>query len=303
MDFDTYQAETRRTTQKADEPTDSPVGVSKSLMVYLLGLAGEAGSVDTVYKKHLRDQDAYPSWKMQLREELGDVLWYVAAIADELGLGLGDIAQSNLNKTKSRWLPSTNYQLDEGAPEGEQLPRSGTMIFHQTINDDGRPEVTVTMDGIQIGDPLTDNALSEDGYRFHDVFHLTYAAILGWSPVMRKLLGRKRRSNPDIDETEDGGRAIVTEEGVAGFAFAYATLHNMLEGIDRIDQSLLASIGLMTSTFEVGARTAADWETAILEGHRMFRELVAHGGGSIAFDAEAREVHFEPPAPGGKPAT
>ena len=50
------------------------------------------------------------------------------------------------------------------------------------------------MSGEKIGDELTDNAYKDDGYRFHDVFHSAYVAILGWSPVIRKLLKRKRKS-------------------------------------------------------------------------------------------------------------
>ncbi|MDT5351188.1 MAG: hypothetical protein QOH91_4475 [Mycobacterium sp.] len=50
------------------------------------------------------------------------------------------------------------------------------------------------------------------------------------------MLGRKRKSMPDIAEAEDGGRAIVAEEGLAHFAFAYGTQHDNLNGIDRIDQ-------------------------------------------------------------------
>ena len=52
---------------------------------------------------------------------------------------------------------------------------------------------------------------------------------------------------------------------------------------------------MMTNTFEVGARTPADWELAILEGHRIFRELRSHGGGSVTFDADQRVLVFTPP--------
>ncbi|WP_237570829.1 nucleoside triphosphate pyrophosphohydrolase family protein [Mycolicibacterium lacusdiani] len=298
MEIDDYQRRTRETAQPhlltADRGGGAPVS---PLVVYLLGLAGEAGSVDTVYKKYLRDGEAYGNWKMQLREELGDVLWYVAAIAAEAELTLDDIATANLHKTQSRWLPSTNYQLDAAAPPAEQLPRSGTMEFREIVNADGRPEVTVWMDSRQLGQPLTDNSLDEDGYRFHDVFHLTYAAVLGWSPQLRKMLGCKRKSTPDIDNAEDGGRAIVTEEGLAHLAFAYGSQQGHLAGIERLDQALLDVIAMMTSKFEVGARTAADWEVAILQGHRMFRELIAHHGGSVTFDADQRVVVFTPPAP------
>ncbi|HYH75309.1 MAG TPA: hypothetical protein VD735_05110, partial [Candidatus Saccharimonadales bacterium] len=57
----------------------------------------------------------------------------------------------------------------------------------------------------------------EDGYRFHDALHLGLLAVTGWSPVMRSLLGLKRRSDPIVDTIEDGGRAIVLEEGLFGF--------------------------------------------------------------------------------------
>ena len=39
--------------------------------------------------------------------------------------------------------------------------------------------------GFLLGDRLTDNHLPEDDYRFHDVFHLAFAAVLGWSPTTR----------------------------------------------------------------------------------------------------------------------
>ncbi len=98
-----------------------------------------------------------------------------------------------------------------------------------------------------MGDPLTDNSHVDNGYRFHDVFHLAYAAVLGWSPVTRKLMGRKRKSNANIDEAEDSGRAIVSEEGIALMAFAYATSHNYLDGVTRLDFPFLDVIKDITT--------------------------------------------------------
>ncbi|MFI6997157.1 nucleoside triphosphate pyrophosphohydrolase family protein [Nocardia sp. NPDC050175] len=268
---------------------------STDLTVHLLGLCGEAGSVAAVSKTRMRYGDAFGGWRKQMREELGDVLWYVAAIANNLGLDLDDIAKANLHRTRTRWLPTPGYQLDAGAAPNERLPRSGIYTFHQRVNADGRQEVTVHMGGHQIGDALTDNALNDDGYRFHDVFHLAYATILGWSPVTRALLKCKRKSTADIDEAEDGGRGIVIEEGVAAFAFAYGASHNHLDGITRLEQTFLDSIALMTSTLEVGVRSAADWESAIIQGHNMFRQLLIHGGGSVEFDADQQSLRFTPP--------
>lgn len=297
MDFETYQQRATGTEQAAkDGPADetSEARARSELIVRLLGLAGEAGSAATVYKKHLRDGEAYEGWRSHMREELGDVLWYIASIASRLDLQLDDIAQANLAKTTSRWSPGENDQLDAGAPEDQQLPRVGAMEFRETVVD-GKPTLRLYMDGQQIGDPLTDNSRNPDGYRFHDIFHLAYAVTLGWSPVMRQLLKRKRKYDEAIDDAEDGGRAIVTEEGLAGLAFAYATRHNGLDGITHIDNAFLDMISLMTGHLEVGVRSAADWEVAILEGHRLFRLLVEHGGGTVTFDADHKKLDFTAP--------
>jgi len=82
-----------------------------------------------------------------------------------------------------------------------------------------------------------------------------YAAVLGWSPITRALLRRKRKSRPLLDEVEDGGRAAVIEEGVAALAFDYARRHHMLEGVSMLDFQLLRTIKDMTSHLEVSQCT------------------------------------------------
>lgn len=272
--------------QSAATLTDQrPGNELADIAVHLLGLAGEAGSVATEYKKKLRDGAAHTAWKARMREELGDLLWYTATLATKLGLDLDDVARANLEKTKDRWLQGGAEPLDGGFPDHERLPRSGDFEFIASVNDAGRPTVRVRHDGKWMGDPLTDAAHVDDGYRFHDVFHLAYTATLGWSPVTRKLLGRKRKSNAETDEAEDGGRAIVIEEGIAATAFAYATSHNYLEGITRLDFPLLDAIKAICSPLEVGIRTAADWENAILTGFAAWRQLRDNNGGIVTINA------------------
>jgi hypothetical protein len=227
-------------------------------------------------------------------EELGDVLWYVAAIASELNLDLEDIAAANLAKTRSRWCARNTESLDARWPEDERLPRRGEYVFVPVEGVSAKPGVDVWFEGRRVGSRLTDAASVEDGYRFHDVFHLSYATMLGWSPVTRLLLSRKRRSDPMIDENEDGGRAIVIEEGVSALVFAYAAQHQFLEGVPRLDQRLLDSIIMLTATTEAAAFNPAEWERAIIAGFDCFRLLVANDGGTVRFDSHSRRMEYRP---------
>jgi NTP pyrophosphatase (non-canonical NTP hydrolase) len=283
-----------RTFQEAARQTDQQPGTDLAdIAVHLLGMVGEAGSVATEYKKLLRDGPAHTAAKARIREELGDVLWYTATLATKLGLDLDDIARANLEKTRDRWMRTTTEPFDDQYPPAERLPRSGTFEFVASVSDAGRPTVRVRHDGQWMGDPLTDASHVDDGYRFHDVFHLAYAAVLGWSPVTRKLMGRKRKSDPEVDVAEDGGRAIVTEEGIAVTAFAYATSHNYLDGVTRLDFPLLDVIKDLTAPYEVGVRTAADWEQAILTGFAAWRALRSNNGGTVVLDATSRTLTIQ----------
>lgn len=69
-----------------------------------LGLAGEAGEVANIVKKIQRDNEGVitDETRLKLKDELGDVLWYISACADELGLTLNEIAEFNIQKLAKR---------------------------------------------------------------------------------------------------------------------------------------------------------------------------------------------------------
>lgn len=69
-----------------------------------LGLTGEAGEVSDKVKKVLRDKDSDfdKETNKQIALELGDVMWYCATLANDLGYTLDDICQMNYDKLQSR---------------------------------------------------------------------------------------------------------------------------------------------------------------------------------------------------------
>lgn len=100
MQINEYQTEARGT---AIYPN-----VGNDFVYPALGLVGEAGEIANKLKKVIRDDECtqvscIPDEKRhEVAKELGDVLWYVAQLASELGYTLEEIAQSNLDKLNSR---------------------------------------------------------------------------------------------------------------------------------------------------------------------------------------------------------
>jgi NTP pyrophosphatase (non-canonical NTP hydrolase) len=73
----------------------------KAIEYVLLGLTGEVGEIANKIKKRIRG-DTNTASNTDLQKELGDVLWYVAMLAEELEADLGELAQKNLTKLQDR---------------------------------------------------------------------------------------------------------------------------------------------------------------------------------------------------------
>lgn len=94
MTFDDYQ-------QKA---LSTAIDEGSELEQRVLGLMGESGEIADKIKKWYRDQggDLAKLDKQSVAAELGDVLWYVATLADFLGYKLSDVADYNVKKLADR---------------------------------------------------------------------------------------------------------------------------------------------------------------------------------------------------------
>lgn len=74
-----------------------------------MGLAGEAGEIANKVKKIYRDAggELTDEKRKELKSELGDVLWYLAQVAEEVGVDLNSVARENLVKLNQRRLRGT----------------------------------------------------------------------------------------------------------------------------------------------------------------------------------------------------
>ena len=84
---------------------DTPPEVKQLLAVTYDGLGlGEAGEVQGKIKKIIRDNGGYISAenRIEIKKELGDILWYIASMCDGLGIKMEDVAQGNIEKLKGR---------------------------------------------------------------------------------------------------------------------------------------------------------------------------------------------------------
>ncbi len=350
----------------------------------LLGLVGEVGSLVSALKKKRRDTDGYFGYAEAVLEELGDVLWYLSAVArrggttlveaatraiEPVGTGAaeprlsdleprthsddaadrafelallelageaGDLAKRftsgayannvdalrgdmvkllrplgsaaaaadvsldeagsrNIAKIEDRWPPERKAPVppDDGFHVDEQLPRQLRVeIYEREVN--GRKYVFQKANGMLLGDRLTDNHIPEDDYRFHDVFHLAHAAVLGWSPTTRALLKIKRKSRLAVDENEDGARANLIEEGLTTWIFETAKRHNFFANTPQLGLDLLKSIKQFVRGYEAEKLPMWLWESAILQGYAVFRELQARRRGVVIVDMDTRTIRFEP---------
>jgi NTP pyrophosphatase (non-canonical NTP hydrolase) len=209
------------------------------------------------------------------------------------GVQFAKIVHSNLRKSLGRFVepdPASLPTFDSEYEPEERLPSEFEIVITQRKSG----QSYLQMNGVFIGDPLTDNIEDPDGYRFHDVFHFAHAAVLHWSPVFRALIKHKRKSSKIVDEAQDGGRAIVIEEGLTAWIFARAKSLRFFEGQARVSFDLLKTIGQFVNGYEVAECPLKLWEDAIQQGYSVFRQIRTNSGGRIVGNRVTRRIEYRP---------
>ncbi|MEV4708626.1 hypothetical protein [Actinoplanes sp. NPDC049316] len=312
MDLQDYQRRTEQVRAQAGETSPVPVQGCQ--------LTAAAGTVATAVLHGQHGLLTDGGYRDALRAGLADLLHRTASLATTAGLDLSEIATTSLATLDDLDAACTQVAytvlpaFDADYPEAEQLPRRLTIRFDEEIGPSGRRIVTATLTSTQpataggsaartgaqplqpgdrLGDPLTDNAHRPDGYRFHDAIHFGFLAVLGWSPNLRALLRRKRKSDPMVDECEDGARAIFTEEGLAAILARLAETRIGFRRYHAVTSDIVDLARAATAGLEVARAPGWLWRQAIWQGFRAMDQLVMHGGGLLIADLDARELTFQ----------
>jgi hypothetical protein len=287
-------------------------------------LTAAAGAVASTVAGRRDGSVTEPRFRDLMNQQLGDLLCSVATLATADLLDLDEVAVTSLaaledlyghGVDESCW--SALPTLDADFPDVERFPRQLVIEFRQHIDACGLRVVHAILRsaipnpfaagpcaggagrrGFQVGgplgDPLTDNARRPDGYRFHDAIHFGFLAVLGWSPNLRALLRLKRKSDPVVDECEDGARAVFAEEGLAAVLARLAETHDGFRTLrsvtrDAVEMARAATVGL-----EVYTVPGWLWRRAVWQGFRAMHQLVANGGGRLVADLDARSLTHLP---------
>ncbi len=290
MDLKEFQKKCLSTDQFGDK--------ERSMASSIWNLTETVGIISRLYdeRARLKDKDE-KDYIAQMNKKFGDILWYISNASSCLDLDLEDVALANLEKCQNRWgkKKKTAKGFDETYPADQQLPKKITFRIDQ--DEKGKVRMSVELkDGgeIALGARVTDNAYFEDGYRFHDVIHMSFMAVLGWSPVMRALMNRKRKSNAKVDEVEDGARAINLEESVSAMIYEHARTVHYFKDEKHVPFELLKWIEKLTRSLEVSQLTYDLWNEAIIQGYSVWRDTFDNNGGFIDCDFTKRTIKYRP---------
>ncbi|WP_201554087.1 pyrophosphatase [Psychrobacter immobilis] len=228
-------------------------------------------------------------------ESSKDFLNAYLEIMSFLNLNLLEIVEKNIYKIRNRFIPIEELELpllsfDADFNKDEQLP----VDFEVHIVRKANGKAYLKWNDVYIGSALNDNHQDGDNYKYHDVFHLAFVAILHWSPTFRALIKHKRKSVAFIDETQDSGRPIVIEEGLSAWLFSMSKE----KGVDFTKESsvsydLLKTIQVFVRGYEVEECPLQLWVKAITQGYRVFNQVVENEGGVIIGSRKKRTLEFK----------
>lgn len=167
-----------------------------------------------------------------------------------------------------------------------EIPRKFEVVITEAFKD-GRFVAKSFYKEKPFGNDLTDNNYVDDGYRFHDIFHLAYAAVLGWSPLVRNFIGCQRNIY------DDSLAAIKIEEMISAVVFALSE-PDFYKNNKNVKKKILTTIQKFITTLEVKDRSFQEWEKAILVGFDAWHKIRKYRRGIVKVNLNRKTLEVIP---------
>lgn len=176
------------------------------------------------------------------------------------------------------------------------------------------PHVRLFIDGVQLGDDLNDNIKGDDGFRYHDAFHLSYLAHTGHSTVIAALLDERKAIQKSNLVIRNPDCIIVTDKGER-FEFngqhrfhdkrkkfeEYAALLVMGERQSQLffdkngvaKKELYDNLAMFERTLNIRVTSRKKWEAIVREAHENVDHLILNKGGILVCDQTIKKVTYK----------
>ncbi len=142
---------------------------------------------------------------------------------------------------------------------------------------------------VNLGSKAEEWSVNEaDGFRWHDLYHLSCFAICGWSAVCKSMLGLGEEVAPKSGMM--GIRAALLEEAIIARFFAELAREDMTPSEAAVEVGLLAE--RVSQGTKMGGISAASWTLAFQKGLQLMHQAQRFGGGWLHLDLEKREIEF-----------
>ncbi|QHI35966.1 hypothetical protein IMCC3317_13140 [Kordia antarctica] len=183
--------------------------------------------------------------------------------------------------------------LDENFDEHEQLPRDLKVYFEHKKNKNVNVYVFNNLkQSIPIRTGEKDWDLNGDYYRFRLAFHFSYMTHLKWSPVIRDIMGIKRRSERVFEKAIDGPRQLIIEEGICSYIFSESKKYDNFYNYSTIPDYILKTVLRFSNYTEIANLKSDIWELSILEGFKIWKQLANNKGGLISLDLDNAKIKY-----------
>lgn len=184
--------------------------------------------------------------------------------------------------------------LDVNYPYREQLPRKAIISFEK-VDDETIAVYFIKPDKQKemLGNTLRDTTYQKDGWgRYHDGGHICLS-LLGWCLHLRTFLKIKRKSNPIIDEVEDGAQANIADEGVV-FALINKVRRDNLEilNIEDVPNELVEYAKLQFFGKELQNTTDYEWKQVFYAMYQVMNTLRKNEGGYVYINLLERMIAY-----------